>query len=121
MNKIYQIYSKPGHVVVNRFKLWDLIANLSSSGGNTFATAIVAIEDNVTEEEDHQPWLLDSGATHHLTYGAKNLDYEASYDGTRGVTIGNGIELTIEHRGSSYLVLDDHKLVLNNILHIFKL
>nr|GLL33824.1 uncharacterized protein LOC109154184 [Ipomoea trifida] len=46
-------------------------------------------------------WLLDSGASHHVTIDLSNLALHTPYDGTDEVMIGNGSGLPISHTGHS--------------------
>jgi hypothetical protein len=48
-------------------------------------------------------WLLDSGASHHITADLHNLSLHTPYTGSNDVMIGDGIGLRITHTGSSTL------------------
>ena len=65
-----------------------------------------------------QPWLLDSGTTHHLTSDLDNLAIHSEYHGPEGVQIGNGSQLPISHMGTSSLVTTGQQYLLNDILHV---
>ncbi|CAL9235941.1 unnamed protein product [Arabidopsis halleri] len=45
------------------------------------------------------PWLLDSGATHHLTSDLNNLSFYQPYNGGDDVMIADGSNMTISHTG----------------------
>ncbi|XP_019085380.1 PREDICTED: uncharacterized protein LOC109126332 [Camelina sativa] len=45
------------------------------------------------------PWLLDSGATHHLTTDLSNLSLQQPYNGGEEVTIADNTGLPISHTG----------------------
>lgn len=47
------------------------------------------------------PWLLDSGATHHLTSDLNNLALHQPYQGGDEVAIADGSGLQITHIGSA--------------------
>ncbi|XP_019096530.1 PREDICTED: uncharacterized protein LOC104768103 [Camelina sativa] len=47
----------------------------------------------------NNPWLLDSGATHHLTTDLNNLALHQLYNGGEEVTITDGSGLNISHTG----------------------
>lgn len=47
-------------------------------------------------------WLLDSGASHHVTQDLANLSLHQPYDGTEEIVIGDGSSLPITHTGSMY-------------------
>lgn len=65
-----------------------------------------------------QPWIVDSGATHHLTSELDNLALHSEYSGTDEVTLTNGKTLPISHTGSASLSLDSNRFSLRNILHV---
>ncbi|KAL1208369.1 Retrovirus-related Pol polyprotein from transposon RE2 [Cardamine amara subsp. amara] len=44
-------------------------------------------------------WILDSGATHHLTSDLSNLSLHQPYSGGKEVTIADGSGLQISHTG----------------------
>ncbi|KAL1219954.1 Retrovirus-related Pol polyprotein from transposon RE1 [Cardamine amara subsp. amara] len=46
------------------------------------------------------PWILDSGATHHITSDLSNLALHQPYNGGEEVLIGDGSGLPISHTGS---------------------
>ena len=62
------------------------------------------------------PWLLDSGASHHVTVDHNNLNLHASYDGPDDVVIGDGIGLHITHSGSTSLSIPSRSFTLQNVL-----
>lgn len=62
------------------------------------------------------PWLLDSGASHHIASDLSNLSLHSPYQGGDDVTIGNGTGLPITHTGSTTLPSSSRSLVLNNVL-----
>jgi len=66
----------------------------------------------------YNPWLLDSGATHHLTTDLNNLALHQPYNGGEEVTIADGSTLPITHTGSSTLSTQSRSLALNNILYV---
>ena len=61
-------------------------------------------------------WLLDSGASHHITAGLKNLSFHKPYDGTNDIVIGEGTSLSISHTGSTTFSTPSHKFTLPNVL-----
>ena len=62
------------------------------------------------------PWLLDSGAYHHVTTNLNNLNLHAPYDGPDDIVIGDGIELHITHSSSTSLFIPSHSFTLQNVL-----
>uniref|UniRef100_A0A2N9EFN4 Retrotransposon Copia-like N-terminal domain-containing protein n=1 Tax=Fagus sylvatica TaxID=28930 RepID=A0A2N9EFN4_FAGSY len=47
-------------------------------------------------------WLMDSGASHHVTSDLDNLSLHTPYIGTNDIMIGDGSNLPITHTGTSY-------------------
>lgn len=62
-----------------------------------------------------QPWIVDTGATHHLTGSLGNLTIDSEYTGPDEVTISNGNTIPITHVGSTMLH-SNHDFRLSNIL-----
>lgn len=62
------------------------------------------------------PWLLDSGATHHMTSDLNNLAMHQPYNGDDTVLIGDGSGLSITHTGSLSLPSSSRNLTLNHVL-----
>ena len=65
---------------------------------------------------DLSPWLLDSGASHHIASDFNNLSLHTPYNGNDNVMIGNGAGLPITHTGSVSLPSKSRKLRLHNVL-----
>ena len=65
-----------------------------------------------------QPWILDTGATHHLTSHLDNLSLNSEYSGPDSVKIGNGTSLPITHTGSSSVSTSNNSFLLDPILHV---
>lgn len=63
-------------------------------------------------------WILDSGATSHVTNDLNNLNAFFQYDGTNTLQIGNGAGLPIHHIGSTSFSLSSHSISITNILHV---
>nr|GMD08012.1 Retrovirus-related Pol polyprotein from transposon RE1 [Ipomoea batatas] len=61
-------------------------------------------------------WLLDSGASHHVTTDLSNLPLHTPYDGTDEVMIGNGSGLPISHTGFISLPSTSKPFSLSNVL-----
>lgn len=61
-------------------------------------------------------WLLDSGASHHVTSDLSNLSLHAPYIGTDDIMIGDGSGLPITHTGSTSLKTPQTTFHLNNVL-----
>ncbi|RVW86331.1 Retrovirus-related Pol polyprotein from transposon RE2 [Vitis vinifera] len=62
-------------------------------------------------------WLLDSGASHHVTTDLNNLSLHAPYTGSYDVMIGDGTGLLISHTGSASLPSSTTTFTLNDVLY----
>ncbi|PKU87466.1 Retrovirus-related Pol polyprotein from transposon TNT 1-94 [Dendrobium catenatum] len=65
-------------------------------------------------------WILDSGASSHLTPDLSNLNQGTSYHGPETISTASGTTLPIQHSGQGILPLPDsaRKLYLRNLLHV---
>ena len=61
-------------------------------------------------------WLLDSGASYHVTNDLSNLALHHPYDGSEEIVIGNGMGIPISHIGSLCLPTASKPLKLNSVL-----
>lgn len=68
---------------------------------------------NLATSSNTSPWILDSGASHHVTADLNNLSLHAPYDGTDELTMGDGKGLKITHYGS---IKFSPSFTLNNVL-----
>ncbi|KAJ8898914.1 hypothetical protein K2173_008407 [Erythroxylum novogranatense] len=64
-----------------------------------------------------KPWIVDTGATHHLTSELENLGIHSEYSGTDEVTLTIGKQIPISHVGSNSITLSARPFSLRNILH----
>lgn len=62
-------------------------------------------------------WLMDSGASHHVTSDMNNLASHMQYTGPDGIMIGNGANLPITHTGSLSLTTPSRHFTLSNVLY----
>ena len=67
-----------------------------------------------------QPWILDSGVTHHITSDLNNLALHQPYTGGEKVLIGDGSGLAIAQTGSTSLSSSSSSkpLTLSNVLYV---
>nr|BAM42649.1 Polyprotein [Arabidopsis thaliana] len=63
-------------------------------------------------------WLLDSGATHHITSDFNNLSFHQPYTGGDDVMIADGSTIPITHTGSASLPTSSRSLDLNKVLYV---
>ncbi|KAI0520011.1 hypothetical protein KFK09_007476 [Dendrobium nobile] len=84
--------------------------------------------NNRTLHTQNQPnsttdWVLDLGATTHLTSDLSNLQLSAPYQGIDTVSRASGSTLPIFHNGAGILPLPNtsYKLQLNHLLHVLSL
>ena len=63
-------------------------------------------------------WLIDSGATSHITNDISNINSPTPYTGEDKVYIGDGKGLSISHVGTSTFHTPLTNFKLNNVLHI---
>ncbi|CAA7017240.1 unnamed protein product [Microthlaspi erraticum] len=61
-------------------------------------------------------WLLDTGATHHLTSDLNNLSLHQLYNGGDEVTMADGSTIQISHTGFTSLPTPSRSLALNDVL-----
>ena len=73
---------------------------------------------NLTLASGSQPWIMDSGATHHITSDLNNLALHHPYTGGEEVLIGDGSGLPISHTGSTSLSSSSRPLTLSNVLYV---
>ncbi|KAG7582826.1 Integrase catalytic core [Arabidopsis suecica] len=70
----------------------------------------------LTSPHPANAWLMDSGATHHMTSDLNNLAMHQPYSGDDSVLIGDGSGLSITHTGSLSLPSTSRNLTLNSVL-----
>ena len=63
-------------------------------------------------------WIVDSGATSHMTNTYATLQNPETYTGPEQVYIGDGKGLPITHSGSSILHASPRNFALNNVLYV---
>ena len=73
---------------------------------------------NVQHFSAADTWVLDTGASHHMTSNLGNLNQPVQYNGDEKITIGNGEGLAVTHIGSTTLSTPQHLLFLKNVLHV---
>ena len=69
-----------------------------------------------TNSPHSNTWLLDSGASHHVTSDLNNLSLHTPYNGPYDIMIGDGTGLPITHTGSTSLLHSNQEFSLTNVL-----
>jgi hypothetical protein len=67
---------------------------------------------------DSSNWIIDSGATNHVTNDINNLSSLFAYKGPDNLHIGNGLGLHILHIGSQNFIISNLSIKLTNVLHV---
>lgn len=81
---------------------------------NTNNSALYSSPDIIVNLE----WLLDNGATNHVTNDSGNIHNRIEYNGSDKLFVGNGQGLQIANTDSSNLKTIFGNLKLQNILHV---
>ncbi|PKU71759.1 Retrovirus-related Pol polyprotein from transposon TNT 1-94 [Dendrobium catenatum] len=108
-----QICGKIGHVALN---CWHR-CNLKYAPTDSRQPRALLAHPTSTSPQD---WIVDSGASTHLTPDVQNIQYPTHYQGFDSVSVANGTSLPIQHSGQGLLPLPDtsRKLRLQNLLHV---
>lgn len=67
---------------------------------------------------EEEIWYTDSGASHHCTLAADNLEVKASYEEQDKVLMENGTNLAFSSIGHKNFVSNDYVFRLKNMLHV---
>ncbi|GKV30743.1 hypothetical protein SLEP1_g39523 [Rubroshorea leprosula] len=101
-----QLCNQAGHFA--RSCLYHRIQNLNPQAN--YASSATAADD----------WLLDSGATNHVTTDLANLALHSEYHGPDELQIGDGTVLNITHVGHTTLSTPSYSLPLKDILCVLQ-
>lgn len=113
---VCQICSKTGHVARFCWYRFDSDPEYTPRPSNFQAYSAQPTETHSATSH----WVLDSGATNHVTSDLNNLSTFFNYDGNDTLQLGNGTGLPIAHIGSSSLTISNHFIHLHDILHVPK-
>ena len=72
----------------------------------------------ISHFKDNPYWIMDLGASHHVTADLNNLSLYSNYGGPDEITFGDGAGLKINHIGFSIIATPTRKLNLSNVLHV---
>ncbi|KAH0754007.1 hypothetical protein KY290_024277 [Solanum tuberosum] len=95
-----QLCNKPGHV-----------ANVCRSQSHNHFEAKANYVSGLNTSDN--PWILDSGASHHITATPQDLQ---AYNGMEQVSMGDGNKIPITHTGSTHLNASNRSFKLSNTL-----
>lgn len=65
-----------------------------------------------------KPWVIDSGAIHHLTNDMENLAIHSKYTRLEKIVISDGKTLLISHIGLNTFSLNSKSYIFQDILHV---
>lgn len=82
---------------------------------------VCAQRNNAAYFSQSEPYVLDSGATNHMTPDPSNFSEYSPYTGKNSVTFGNGTSLPISYIGKSFFLHENRYFKMNNVLFIPKL
>ncbi|KAJ1686058.1 hypothetical protein LUZ63_017448 [Rhynchospora breviuscula] len=108
-----QICKKPGHSAKNCKYRYTPDATYQPRSHPY--QAYVAQPSNAPNSAD---WIIDSGASHHVTNDVNNLSSFFNYDGSDTLQIGDGSGLPIHHIGTTSLLLSNYMIHLKDTLHV---
>lgn len=100
---ICQLCETPGHTAKTCRKFSSLgmpVANVARS----------------PNDSTNNSWLMDSGASHHLTHDLGNLSIHSEYDGTEEVHLTDGSTMPITHTGTTSLLSPSRTFQLSDVL-----
>ena len=80
------------------------------------ATGLVSSNDNGHGFSTEDNWIIDTGATHHMTANLNHLNNATPYTSDEKITIGNGTCLSVTHIGSTSIYVPHNTIVLKNVL-----
>lgn len=115
---VCQLCLRSGHSAFQCYRRFD--PNLpppnttTTTPSNPSPSVMVATPSTIADDS----WLLDTGASHHLTPSSDVLDNPSPHTGFDNVTIGNGNTLSINSAGSSILSTSHNSFKLNNVYHV---
>jgi len=108
---VYQYCEKPGHTAKICYKIKGY-----PSRNQVRPTANVAAYQ--PQNLVHNNWIMDIGASHHITQDLQQLTLAQPYPGSDQNLVGNGTGLNISHIGQTSINTSKKQLCLKNVLHV---
>ena len=68
------------------------------------------------QANDSTTWIVDSGASHHITSDLQNLSLHSNYGGNENIMIDDGNGIPITHVGSTTIEAPTTTFSLDNVL-----
>ena len=68
------------------------------------------------QANDNTTWIVDSGASHHITSDLQNLSLHSNYGGNENIMIDDGNGIPITHVGSTTIEAPTTTFSLDNVL-----
>ena len=99
---ICQYCDKPGHSAKSCFKLKP--------------KSTTPMAHHVSSSNFNPTWLVDFGASHHVTSEFKNIHFSTDYGGLETLHIGDGSGLDTTHTSSTFLNFSSKTFQLHNVL-----
>ncbi|KAM1422622.1 hypothetical protein ACFX2I_004733 [Malus domestica] len=109
-----QICGKRGHSALDCYQR----SNYSYQGQLPPSSLSAMQAQQTTPFVPQDAWIVDSGASHHMTADVNSLTHVTPFEGSDKITIGNGTDLSIQNIGSTTLQTNNHSLILNKVLHV---
>lgn len=107
---VCQFCEKPGHIARNCYK----IKGYPNRNGYRPSANIATNQPPV----HNSSWIMDTGASHHVTQDLQQLSLANPYPGTDQVIVGDGTGMNITHIGHTSLHTQTKPLFLNQVLHV---
>jgi hypothetical protein len=109
---ICQYCEKPGHSAKVCYKIKGY-----PNRNQPRPAANVAAYQSQTQAQNNN-WIMDTGASHHITQDLQQLTLAQPYPGTDQVLVGDGTGLQISHIGQISIPTTIKPLNLKNVLHV---
>jgi hypothetical protein len=109
---ICQYCEKPGHSAKVCYKIKGY-----PNRSQVRPTANVAAHQSQTPAHNNN-WIMDTGASHHITQDLQQLTLAQPYPGSDQVLVGDGTGLQISHTGQLSIPTPIKQINLKNVLHV---